>query len=368
MTKCFTPLSAATLCASLIPQVLTALPISEINALDVNKNGYIDREAELEALMRVGSKLTPEQQSKLGLFLTGEISELPTRAFEVPERPIPEHCKKGQRFYLQESADSISLFNKDVVSPAKRGALVSYSNDEETGKSEWELKGAIAWVLTGDEQRCRLGSVAHNPNTISLSGFAVAPYLSFDGQGSSETEDSSNLRIGLLAQWQFFSGVFDFQEVSIAPFFQTDPDGEADIYGLTASWTPYHFTSRLNGLQGDADAQRFDWSLIGKVNYLSVQKAGQSGLVAGTEYGWIGFDLGVGYSFPKVGSGLRLSTGLNAHHDILNDEDAVSVNAAARLSLGKDSRSSLELLYVKGREVGVLHDTERTTLNLRFAF
>ena len=290
---------------------------------------------------------------------------------EIVEADLPkraEFCRPGKRFHLQESVRDISVFDPNVVAPSKNGALLSYSDDRTAGDTTWEVKSAIAWVATSAEQRCLLVDTLERPKVAALSGFGAAPFFSFDGKGSTATGDVAAIKLGVLSQWQFFGGVFDLQEFGIAPFYQTDLDGAAEIYGLSATWTPYHFESRLNGLQGDKEKRFFDWSLVGTFDYLSVQQAGTSGLTQGDEYAWAGIDLGVGYTFSDIGYGLRLSSDVSADYDLINAAEAVLYNASARLGLGEDTRAYLELRYENGTEAKTLRDVDETKLTFRLAF
>lgn len=346
-----------------------AMPDADIKASDTNGNGVVDRGDELDGLLARQSQLTAAQKTKVGLFLTGDIETLKVADLIAAGQPqMAEFCREGKRFHLQESVGDISVFDPNVVTPSRNGALLSYSDDRNAGDTTWELKGAIAWVATNGAQRCLLANTIERPNGARLSGFGIAPFLSFDGKGSASAGDVAEIKLGVLTQWQFFGGVFDLQEIGIAPFYQTDLDGDAEIYGLSATWKPYHFESRLNGLQGDKAKRFFDWSLVGTFNYLSVEKAGTPGLTTGDEHAWAGVDLGAGYTFSDVGYGLRLSAGVNANYDFINEDEAILFNASARLGLGKDARAYLELRYENGTEALTLRDIDETKLNLRFAF
>lgn len=369
MTRTCLRLPLITIAFGFPPLAAHALSQSEIEARDINDNGVIDRGSELDALMSNLDLLTPAQLTVISRFESGQSSELTVISLVTATQPPPApHCRSERSFHLQESVGAISLFNPDLVLPSKNGALLSISDDREAGERTWALKGALAWVVTDGSNRCLLLDTADRPQGARLSGFAIAPYLSFDGTGSSINDDTAEIRVGLLSQWQYFGGVFDLQELSVSPYYQTDLDGEAEIYGLSTTWTPYHYESRLNGLQGDLAERFFDWSLVGTVDYQSVEKAGNSGLTEGQDFAWIGLDLGLGYTFADVGEGLRLSAGVSAHYDVINDQDAVMYNAAVRLALSEDRRAFLELRYQNGTAAKTLREVDETTLNFRFVY
>ena len=371
MNRFFNAGLASTFAATMIATHATALPLSEIKKRDFNNDGFIERGPEIEALKDLAADLSAPQTSRLGTFLSGEADSIPVN--ELDEGPyylrLAERCKTGSQFVLQENVTQLSLNSPDAVLPSKDGALFSLSHDRLSGQTDWKVAGALAWVPKGASNRCLLAGATEEPTGAALSAFALAPYISFNGTGDSTATGTSDLSFGVLGQFQVFGGAFDLQEFSIAPYFRTDFQGDAEVYGLTASWKPYHFESRLNGLQGDFGKRSFDWSFGAQVNYLTVQKGGNSGLVSGTEHAWAGFDLGAGYTFSSVGDhGLRLSAGVSAYHDVSNSVTAVKYDAAARLGLSKDNRTSLELLYEKGKDRLTMQDVDGVTLNLRLSF
>ncbi|MBM1691606.1 hypothetical protein [Sulfitobacter geojensis] len=371
MTTTFKTSFAGMISAVLLGGPLAALPLSEIEKRDFNGNGAIDRGAELEALKLVFPDLDDFQQTRFGTFVATGAAQMKLSEFSTADdySRLRTACRIGKRFTLQENVSQISLHNQDAILPSKNGALFSISRDRINDLTSWQVNGAMAWVPKGAMNRCLLDDKPNRPVGAVVSAYGFAPFISFKGSGNSTAKGTSDLSVGVIAQIQVFGGAFDLQEYTFAPYYRTDFQGDAEIYGIKASWTPYHYESRLNGLQGDVSKRRFDWSLGVNVDYFKVHKAGNSGLIDDTDYGFVGANLGVGYTMDDVGAyGVRFSAGVDAHRDILNDISAIKYNVSAKMHLTEDARTSLELSYEKGRDRSTLTDVDGVTLNLRISF
>lgn len=363
--------AAGFLAALLLADAALALPVAEVRKRDFNDNGFIDRGAELEAVRLLLPDLDGTQAVRLGNFDESGAAQMPLDLFDTAPaiQQRQQDCRSGKRFVLQEDVSQISLYHPEAVVPSKNGASFSISRDHVNDLTSWQVSGALAWVPRGWVNRCVLADQTERSSNAQVSGYGFAPFLSFQGTGNSNAQDKSDLSVGVIAQLQLFGGVFDLQELTLAPYYRTDFQGKAEIYGIKASWKPYHFTSRLNGLQGDVGKRAFDWTLGVDVEYLKVKEAGNSGLSDDTDYGYIGANLGVGYTLADVGPhGLRLSVGVDAYRDVLNDFGAINYNAALKFQLTADKRTSLELRYEHGTDRNTLQEVDGVTVNLRLAF
>lgn len=348
-----------------------ALSVSEIEKRDFDKDGFIERGEELDALNLLRDQFNGRQIARYTVFLDSGDDKIAVSDFDTRDyyEQLAAACGSDQSFFLQESISQISLHHLAVVVPSKQGAVFSINQDRLANITTWQVKGTAAWLPSWGVDRCLYSEATQRPQGVVLTAFGLAPYISFSGTGNSNAPGTSNLTMGALSQFQFFGGAFDVQELSLAPSYRTDFQGKAEIYGIQASWRPYHFESRLNGLQGDIGSRYWDWSLGADVDYLNVQKAGNSGLSANSQYAWFGGIFGLGYSISDVGvHGLRLSADVEAHYDLVNDISAVKYSTGAVLGLSEDKRTSLELKYENGKDYQTLQKVNGVKLNLRLAF
>jgi hypothetical protein len=358
-----------------------ALTIDEVASRDFDGDGQIERGPEADALEGALDQMSAFQQVRfLNDFIEEGKASVPVTEFDDENlyyERLDAECKVKKRFFLQDSISSISLLNPRLFTPSKDGAKFSLTDNRESRTTTWETSGALAW-LPQSIKKCLGTGERVAPRGVSLTGYAIAPVLRFDGNGTSGEDDESTLQFGLLTQFQYFGGrTFSLQELSVTPYFQTDFEGRAKIYGLLASWKPYNFKpfgnfgERLNGLRTPVTKPNTDWTLVVNAEFQTVKKAGLSGLTEGEEKGWIGFETGVGYFAPKFGKhGTRFAADLTHDHDILNDVSATSYSLSATTflaDLNEDARPSLQLLYEKGRDK-TLEDVDSLTMTLRFAF
>ncbi len=337
--------TAALMGLALAASPAVAMPLSEVRKFDIDGDGFIEKGAESRALQSAFSQLKGRQQARFVAFAESDEEKIAVSAFDFAslEEELEAACSTPKRFYFAESLGDVSLVHPDIVKLSDKGARFSLSRDFANNNSTWAMKGAAVFAPMAN--RCLH---VESPDPLprgALTGYAFAPYLSFEGQGSSAAPGTSDLRIGIMADLQFLGGNFDLQQLQFSAYFGTDFQGEAEVYGLGMSWTPYHFTSRLNGLRGDSDNSGVFYVLSADIEYKDVIKAGNTGLTSGTQYGWIGINAGVGYALPKL-SGVLIDASVDGAYDAINDQDAVKFSAGMTIPVGENA--AFDLRYTNG--------------------
>ncbi len=370
MLRCFDlKTGATTIVAATFLSVtqIAAMPFNEVKEFDFDGNGYIAKGPESRALQDEFTRLNGQQQSRFGRFLDGSSEKLELSELDFSDlyAELAQSCQIRKRFYLAESLAGVSLVHPDIITLSDKGALFSLNYDNANDETNWAAKGVLVYAPAAN--RCLHVDSPEPLDGVTLTGYAVAPYLSFDGVGSSSGDEPSDLRFGALVDLQFFGGVFDLQQLQFSPFYRTDFEGEAEIYGASLRWTPYKFVSRLNGLQGDAGHNGVDYRLSADIEYLSVSEGGLSGLPSGTEYGWVGVQAGIGYS-PKQLEGTRFDVNIDAAYDLLNDSDAVLYDAGVTIPIGEGQTAAFDLRYTYGTTRSDSTTQDGLSANFRIRF
>lgn len=366
-TQYKTALAAGLTAVFLLSTEVVAMPLSDVTGFDVDRDGFIEKGPEARALKGAFARLNGQQQARFGRFLEGGSEKLALSELDFTDLygELARSCQAPRRFRLAESLAGVSLVHPDIVVLSDKGARFSWNRDNTSGETSWSAKGVFVYAPMSN--RCLHTSSPEPLNGTTLTGYAIAPYLSFDGVGSSSTTEPSDLRIGAAIDLQFFGGTFDLQQVQISPFFRTDFEGKAEIYGASLRWTPYKFTSRLNGLQGDAGHNGVDYRLSADAEYLNVAEGGLSGLPSGTEYGWVGVQAGIGYT-PAQWNGVRFDLNVDAAYDLINENDAVLYDAGVTIPIGDSGNAALDLRYTYGTTRSNPTTVDGVSANFRIRF
>lgn len=370
MHMTFRTLMTATLTISLMGAA-NALSFSEIERLDTNGNEKIDKGWELDALNRMRNQFSgfqivvyEEWISKPG-FTGIPIDKLDDRAYY---EKLLSACSVDKRFFLQDSVSDINLLIAGILKPTKNGASVSISQNKLTDVTSWNVNGAAAWI-TPFSKRCFRPSDEEISQGTVLTGFAFAPYMEFNGKGASNNKSVSNLTFGVSTQMQLFGGVFNLQEISFNPYYRTDFQGDASIPGMQFSWKPYLYSAHLNAYPNNQGSYRWWWSFAAQADYWSVQNAGQSGQMAGSESGWIGFTTGAQIeTTPASGIAVFANINYQSFYDLINSRSAQLLSVGTGLHLSEDRRTSLVLQYNYGRNYTNFVKVDGVSLDLKFAY
>lgn len=242
------------------------------------------------------------------------------------------------------------------------------THDHLANETVWSAEGALFYIPE-ISKRCSGDTRLAGRNLGFVSGYAFAPFVFFDGEGSDTTPGKSTLQFGVKSEVQVFGGLFDAQHFSFNPYYQTDFNFEAEIYGISASWKPVKLDYGLNGFRKSGRVFQPSWTFVAEADYRSVHTAGKSGLVAGTEYGWFGAIIGASVDIiPKAANPLFAKAEYHAFHDVTNGVSATRVVGELGMFLNADKRSALTLKYENGKNYSDLTDAEKTTLTFKLAF
>lgn len=365
-------ISAATLVlTSTVPGTTEAATLDMIEARDFNKNGIIENGPEREALRDILDQLDENQfQLVINDDEYRNTRGVAVAAFDPQtyQKRIEARCNVPKRFFLQDSVSSVSVLNPGLTKTSKNGATFSVTEDHKTDETSWSAEGALFYIPRFSK-RCSGDSRLANRELGFVSGYAFAPFIFFDGEGSDTNNSTSALQLGIKSEVQIFGGPFDVQHISLNPFFQTDFDFDAEIYGVSASWKPVHLDSHLNGFVESERLFQPSWTFTAVADYRTVEKAGSSGLVAGTEYGWFGAIIGASVDIaPKNANPLYAKVEYHAFRDVINDVNATRFVGELGLFLSEDKRTALTLKYENGENYMDLTDEDRTTLAFKLAF
>jgi hypothetical protein len=351
--------------------VVNAAPLAEIKARDFNGDGLIETGPELDALTALRSTFNGFQNVayEAALSVAGAkgvaVAAMDDRSYYTR---LKEQCEAPKQLFLQDSVSRVSLLQPGFLTASNKGARLSFSYDSLTGATAWNTKGALFW-LPKAARFCLLDEAHRSSQSAVVSGYAFAPYIEFAGRGSSTASSTSNLSFGLHGEVQLFGGAFDLQQVSLNPYYRTDFEGRANIYGIHASWQPTHLQSHLNGyVKGSSDVE-WQWALAVNADFMSVQNAGLSGLTGGTDYGWIGLHIGAtAILASKAMGGTYVGVEYDVNHDVLNDVTADLVALKLGVFLSTDQKSAMELRYENGRDYQTLTNRDEVTLELKINF
>lgn len=259
-----------------------------------------------------------------------------------------------QRFYLRETPLDIAINKKAGDYDSVDGAKFSIFKDFNTGETAANINATLGYMIV-DSRLEPVGGL--QPGQLALTGYAFGPYLQAEGSVSSLTglSEDSKLIAGAIGQLEFFSGpVFDNQLVSFSPYYQTDFNADAQIYGGQLIWEPVKLTAGLGARRSTSPAFDYLWQLWGIIDYKFVDDPGSTGLTE-KNYLWAGVSASVKiWPFP---SALKDRVFLQAKpeyfYDVLSGIDAWQIAAILGIGLDAEGRTAIELSYRTGTD----HDT-----------
>jgi len=344
-----------------------ALTGSELAMLDVDRDGFIEAGAEARALRAAFGRLTGQQKAVAVRFLESGADRLDITALDTSSisAELKAACGVRKTFHLAEAITGVSLLRPGLISTSDKGARFSLNRDNVTDRTSWSVQGAAIFAPLAS--RCLQADSPQPLSRGALTGYAIAPYLSFAGVGASNAVGQSDLRLGAIVDLQFLGGAFNLQQVQLSPFYRSDFQGQAEIYGASITWTPYHFQSRLNGLIGDVGNRNgVDYQLSGDLEYLNVVTGGNSGLTDGAQHAWVGLKAGVGYR-PPTSVDVRFDLTVDAAYDLINNADATLYSAGITTPLGDNAAFDLRYTYGTTRDDPVTtQDGLTAQLRVRF--
>ena len=348
-----TPAVALAIIAATSAPTYAELSKVALEAFDFNKNGKFDAGAELTSLE--AANLSLEQRTTVQT-LKGSPGAL-IKVSDIVNAVTNPLCKGESRLLLQDDVAGITLTNEKAIAATKKGAVFSYTDDRQNDKTSWKAAGALVWQPKQSPCLARDAAVRPEPGEAVWEAFAYGFYLKFDGEGTSEDDDKSDVRVGALAEFLLNDGFVESQVFNVNTYFRTDFQGEAEIYGVDASYTPLWVSS--SAIQP---------SLKFNANYETVQQGGNSGLEDGAEKGWVGATLGLKTKIAPGETQLTLGVAYSMHYDLLNEETANLATADLTMPLDEKGFANLVLSYQTGTAYTSLTELDQTTVALSFKF
>jgi hypothetical protein len=280
---------------------------------DKNTNGRLEPD-ELQALRadidkRYGSGKAPPAKPVTNpekLFAIGkEASDarrggIPLEDLAQTPKPVPDECKTPQEIFVRRDRMDSFLYGITPRSKAQ-GASITFTGDEAEHLRTAKINGMVAVLPNGWRQPCLQRPPEYTIDDAYLSAFAVAPWVSAQGNINDPVKKSekSALAGGFDAQWTIFGGIFNLQAFKVSPYYQTDFRGVASAGGATATWEPWQYAIRLGG-SPTLLSPSFDWywRLQAEADARRVDKIGFTDLQVG-RYAWVGGTVQVyGFFFP----------------------------------------------------------------------
>lgn len=344
-----------------------AISIDELNKFDKNKNKKIDPGSEQQAVINIWDRLTDHQQN---LIYSAEEFEVGGPGILVTKfhEPTPaKECESVQRFFLSDKAISTSLFASGFAKSAGNAASFSSTENYVTGARSWKVDGALTWIFGNP---CLSGDIDRGGTDLFFSAYKLAPYVEFYGSGSNAATGKSTLRTGVQSEFELFSGpIFNNQLLKINPYYQTDFEFDADIFGVQAAWTPININWKLNGRHATTDALKFWWNFQGVLDYHKVQNAGNSGLKSGTHYGWIGANINANFEYkPEKSNGIYGSAKIEVFHDFVSDLSVEKLTTEIGIYLDAEKKNSFSIQYENGTNYQDLTSGKRLSGQFKVSF
>ena len=348
-----------------------AVPLDVIRGLDYNRNGLIEDGVERNAVRALGDKLSDEQ-----IALITEVKEfrppnlgVPVSRFDpaIRENKLKARCESTQSVFLRKSTPDISVLYPNLVKAAGSGAAFSMTQDRLARQLSWNVKGALA-IAFGNP--CVKRPQLPGPNSPYISAYAVAPYVDFIGKGTDTSIGPSMIKTGLQVELEVFSGLFDIHHIKFSPYYQTDFNGNGNIYGFKAIWSPVKLDYNLGGYIGANKPTRAWWSFDGILDYQKVNLPGDTKLTAGTENTWLGANLAFNFEYePKSGFNTFFArASYEWFHDFSNSNTVDKLTTTAGVYLDKKKLTSLQVNYEVGTDYETLANYDQITLDLTVGF
>jgi hypothetical protein len=353
-----------------------AATLEELRNYDLNHDDRLEIGAELEAYGRQllkdhgGNPNNPAYLSRMGDLQSWARRNggIPLEVLAEKRPPRPDPCGVQNGFYLRSDRVDMAVA-KDNLSAAE-GASLSITNDRLTNTQTAEINGIIGYV--------RRDPCVHRPDGVGvtdayLSGYAFSPSVAAHGTlGSNPAREKSDVRVGLDAQFEIFSGaIFNSQYFTVSPYYQTDFRGIARAYGINVTWEPYLLTMRLGGRPGWLSPWiDFFWTAQAEVDIFHVEKSGLTDLTSGTDYAWFGGTVrAYVYLLPQQLQRRLVLTGNYTHFwDERSGRNIWLAWSTLAYNLNEEGSAAVSLEYAKGTDKATLRDMDRyiAKLNVKY--
>nr|WP_319514375.1 hypothetical protein [uncultured Cohaesibacter sp.] len=267
------------------------------------------------------------------------------------------------RFYLRQKRADIGISGDPLES--LDGASFSYAEDIESDQTAVSVEGAAGILF----RKTRVDFPDnYRPGDFALTAYAIGPFV--EAKGTIDTDDT-RLTGGVIGQAEFFGGpLFDLQLLSAAPYFQTDFDGVARIYGGALTWQPFKSEFALGAYRRLPGGFDFTWLFNGEAEYKYIDNPGTTGFAANSDNFWLGLDASARLLplADQLDGRLFLAGSFAYYHDFESKTDAALTTAKVGYNLDKDKNTAIEFVYTNGRDHNTLKDDEsyKATFTLKY--
>lgn len=326
----------------------------ELQAYDANCDGRISA-GELDYINQL-VRATVEKDR--GVQRAALIVKSETAPIEVPQtQQKPKRPTK--RFFISKNKVTPNI---DLAS--KSSAVLSFTDEAESGRRTLNVDGVLTYLLLDPNRE--------TPQSGPFGEFALTAYLDANGTVRSGSDDVTSAIIGVDTIFDLeWTGLFDLQTVRVGPYYQTDFEGGAEVYGLNASWIPI----RNDWLLGSARLQtgdwreHFFWQASADVDYQSVRETGETKLSVGDQF-WSGVSLGAKvYPFGEIGSATpHVGLDLETRRDLRSGNDATLTSLSLNFPLTDDGKSAAVVTHENGENYQTGEQLDKTTIGFSFKF
>ncbi|MGH6736646.1 MAG: hypothetical protein ACRECX_11295 [Methyloceanibacter sp.] len=348
----------------------------QLREIDYNRNGALDPGAEYKAYLKLegldAANLTDSQISRIGALQAdlATFGAIPHEQLAVQATEPQSACDPGQGFYLRRDKLDISIYNASLEDPAAKGAAIAFSDNSETETETGEVHAVAAYVFARNPCRQRPGGVEVGKPFVS--GYAFAVSVLADGTLTADrTTEKSALQPSFDAQVEIAAGPFDLQALTFTPYYQTDFRGEAQAYGLQASWEPYKLDWRLGGSYR-LFSPWFDYfyQLKAETVAMHVDDAGLTNFTPDTDYWWWGGTVRLNvFLLPDVLSDrLTWISTYQYYFDDRSEDDIDLFTTALAYNLTDSGHTSIAIEYQNGTKRDTLENVDQylVTLNAKY--
>lgn len=278
-----------------------------------------------------------------------------------------------QRFFLgSDRLDTrISALNhlSDATNPfaPNQGATFSGIRDRESGTTSLIVDGVLSYVLFNP----KIGE-GRLPEESFLSAVSLATYLDIDAEFVSREEaDEGSVIFGVDGQIEVAGGIFDVQYLTFGTYFQTELQGDANIYGVNASWTPIRIGWSLGSGQTRSGriTDRFVWSTSANADLKFVDDPGSTDLQQ-SRYSWVGLE-GKIHVIPfgdVEAERFYIDVGGKTYHDVQSGESADSYFVTLGAALDDNGNINMELKHTSGVDYSTLIKRSSLTWGVSIKF
>jgi hypothetical protein len=273
-----------------------------------------------------------------------------------------------QVFFFRKDKLDTSIYNNNPGASSAEGGSITIAHNAVTDETTAGVLGVASLVIARNPDIMRpVGSQG-----AYISGEALAAWANIDWSRGAKTPSKNDDKLipGLDGQFELYGNPLFYDQVfTFSPSYQTDFEGKAAVYGLTASWQPYNTSIALGSYQGFG-ASGFTWALQGLVDARDVARRGGTQLVQGSKYLWTGIDVKATTWFFPEQTKFKLYGVLQetAFWDTLSGRNASLFAASLNYNIGNTGLSSVALSYTKGVDHTTLKYADALTLGLKVKY